>query len=172
MNKALPTIAALLLVVLSATGCDFFRRLAGRPVSSEIKAKAEAIGQEEALKEQANRDSLDKVARHFADSLAAVDSLKGEKLIQPEALGGVKADSLLRKYYIIVGSFSKEANASKFASSSVLKDYAPVTISFSNGYTAVGICGTDDIIEIHRSLTEVRRQDFCPKGVWILDNEK
>lgn len=47
MKNAFLTIAIMALVAASVTGCDFFRRLAGRPDSEWIEAKAETIRQEE-----------------------------------------------------------------------------------------------------------------------------
>ena len=44
-------------------------------------------------------------------------------------------------------------------------------IPFRNGYHAVGVCSTDDVVEMYRSLQRLKRQAFCPKNVWILTNE-
>lgn len=75
MKNAFLTIAVMTLVATAVTGCDFFRRLAGRPDSEWIEAKAEAIRQEEeALR--IRQDSLERARKAEADSLAAADSVR------------------------------------------------------------------------------------------------
>lgn len=75
MKNAFLTIAIMTLVATAVTGCDFFRRLAGRPDSEWIEAKAEAIRQEEeALR--IRQDSLERARKAEADSLAAADSVR------------------------------------------------------------------------------------------------
>lgn len=172
------TIASLLLVLALVSGCDFFRKVAGRPTSEEIRAKTEAMAKvaeehqarELEAKEKAVRDSLAKVS-YTIDSLAAREALKGEKVMGPRGSGGLKDGVLCSKYCIIVGSFSNRTNAERLGKEISDKGYSMELVQFKNGYTAVGLCGTDDIVRIVRSLEEVRRQDFCPKGVWILANE-
>ena len=43
MRRVLPVIVLVLSVAFMATGCDFFRVLAGRPTSKDIEAKREQI---------------------------------------------------------------------------------------------------------------------------------
>ena len=43
MRKVLQIAVVLLSVAMMATGCDFFRMLAGRPTSKDIEAKREKI---------------------------------------------------------------------------------------------------------------------------------
>ena len=66
-------LAALALCVFQ--GCDSFRRLAGRPTSDEIAAKRELIQREEAA-HQARMDSLSRIEKAKADSLALLDKIK------------------------------------------------------------------------------------------------
>ncbi len=175
MKKAI-TIASMTLLALSClTGCDFFRKVAGRPVSEEILAKAQMIAQarvDSAAKEQVRLDSIAAVRRYTQDSIAAIDSLRHERVMDSRDLGGLKNSAQLKKYYIVIGSFSNKSNAERLSEEVSLKGFAAEQIPFRNGYTAVGLSGTDDVVEIRRSLNEVRRQDFCPKGVWVLVNEK
>lgn len=172
MKKTFLTLAIILQVMFMMTGCDFLRRLAGRPTSDQIEAMAEAMAETARLEEEAHRarlDSLERARKYRADSLAALDSLKMEKVLPPSRLGGL-GDTLSRhRYYIVLGSFSSKANARKYADELGRKGYPGETIPFRNGFNAVGICGTDDPVQIRASLKEVRRQDFCPKEAWILE---
>ena len=153
-------------------GCDSFRRLAGRPTSSEIAAKQEMILREEAA-HQARMDSLSRIEKAKADSLALLDKIKnsGEMFLSVSSLRGANALKLSRRYYIIVGAFSNAANAGWLASKIESAGYEVEKIPYGNGFTAVGVAGTDALAHLWDSLQKVRTEPFCPKDVWILVNE-
>jgi hypothetical protein len=67
-----------------------------------------------------------------------------------------------------MASFGNSANANKYASILEVKGY-PATILKRGSYQVVAVCGTDDEAAIKQSFDEIRRQDFCPQGVWIID---
>ncbi len=167
--KKLSVIAFLILCVLSVSSCDFFRRVAGRPTSEDIRVKREMIEREEA-EHRARMDSLQSLRKSVADSLAVVDSLRSGKspliFSRPLAPGAMR--ELTSRYYVVVGAFGKADNAAKCASSAEEAGYEPCMIKYRNGFTAVGICATDSISEAFASLKAVRG-GFC-KDAWILDN--
>lgn len=163
----------LLPVILSAvlfTGCDAFRRLAGRPVSSEIEARRAEIVAIQQAAHQARLDSLKRVERQVADSLAVLDSLKTLKitLSRPTINGGLDTDMLEHRYYVVVGSFMDKGNAAYLAKKVENYGYTATLINFRNGYTAVGICPADNIVEAFDSLKKVKEEPFSPKDEWIL----
>ena len=156
MKNAFPTIVIIILVATAVTGCDFFRRLAGRPDSEWIEAKAESIRQEEeALR--VRQDSLEKARKAIADSLAAADS--------------VRLANHRYRFCIILGSFSSKENAERYAEEIAAKGYKGELLTFRNS-TAVGVCPTDDEAQAKKSLEDIQRQDFCPKGAWILERKQ
>lgn len=156
MKNAFLTIAIMALVAASVTGCDFFRRLAGRPDSEWIEAKAEAIRQEEeALR--IRLDSLEKARKAEADSLAAADS--------------VRLANHRYRFCVILGSFSSKENAERYVEEIAAKGYKCELLTFRNS-TAVGVCPTDDEAQAKKSLEELQRQDFCPNGAWILERKQ
>lgn len=156
MKNAFLTIAVMTLVATAVTGCDFFRRLAGRPDSEWIEAKAEAIRQEEeALR--IRQDSLERARKAEADSLAAADS--------------VRLANHRYRFCVILGSFSSKENAERYVEEIAAKGYKCELLTFRNS-TAVGVCPTDDEAQAKKSLEELQRQDFCPKGAWILEREQ
>ncbi len=156
MKNAFLTIAVMTLVATAVTGCDFFRRLAGRPDSEWIEAKAEAIRQEEeALR--IRQDSLEAARNAVADSLAAADSVR-------------QANHRYR-FVVILGSFSNKENAERYIKEIAGKGYKGELLAFRNS-TAVGVCGTDDPGKAQESLKELQRQDFCPNGAWILERKQ
>lgn len=156
MKNAFLTIAVMTLVATTVTGCDFFRRLAGRPDSEWIEAKAEAIRQEEeALR--IRQDSLERARKAEADSLAAADS--------------VRLANHRYRFVVILGSFSNKENAERYIKEIAGKGYKGELLAFRNS-TAVGVCGTDDPGKAQESLKELQRQDFCPNGAWILERKQ
>ena len=156
MKNAFLTIAVMTLVATAVTGCDFFRRLAGRPDSEWIEAKAEAIRQEEeALR--IRQDSLERTRKAEADSLAAADS--------------VRLANHRYRFCVILGSFSSKENAERYVEEIAAKGYKCELLTFRNS-TAVGVCPTDDEAQAKKSLEELQRQDFCPKGAWILERKQ
>ena len=155
MKNAFLTISIIIIVATAVTGCDFFRRLAGRPDSEWIEAKAESIRQEEeALR--VRQDSLEKARKAIADSLAAADS--------------VRLANHRYRFCIILGSFSSKENAERYAEEIAAKGYKGELLTFRNS-TAVGVCPTDDEAQAKKSLEDIQRQDFCPKGAWILERK-
>ena len=156
MKNAFLTIAVMTLVATAVTGCDFFRRLGGRPDSEWIEAKAEAIRQEEeALR--IRQDSLERARKAEADSLAAADS--------------VRLANHRYRFCVILGSFSSKENAERYVEEIAAKGYKGELLTFRNS-TAVGVCPTDDEEQAKKSLSELQRQDFCPNGAWILERKQ
>jgi len=156
MKNAFLTISIIIIVATAVTGCDFFRRLAGRPDSEWIEAKAEFIRQEEETL-RIRQDSLEKARKAIADSLAAADS--------------VRLANHRYRFVIILGSFSSKENAERYVEEIEAKGYKGELLTFRNS-TAVGVCQTDDEAQAKKSLEEVQRQDFCPKGAWILERKQ
>lgn len=154
------------------TGCDAFRKLAGRPTSADIEAKRIEIQAVEEAVHQARLDSLRRVEKRMADSLAVLDSIaRGNiTLLSSSEVGGVgEASSLEYRYYIIVGSFIGKGNAAAFKSKVEDCGYPATLIKFKNGYTAVGVCPSDNIVESFSNLGKVGSESFSPKGIWIFD---
>ena len=159
--------------MLTLTGCDFFRKLAGRPTSEDIEnRKLEIIMAQEAL-EQARLDSLRREQKIVQDSIAALDSIKqqGGTILNPSKLGGLFATKLEARYYIIVGSFRHRANAEILLGKVAELGYSPAMICFRNGMMAVGLCPVNTLPDALVSLKTVKKEPFCPKDAWILVNE-
>ena len=179
-------IVAMLAALMLVTGCDFFRKIAGRPTSADIEEKKVLIArhqeeQAELAREQARLDSLaavmerEQLAREQAerDSLAAVQTLKdkGCMMYDLASLKGLSSGELDHRYYFVVGSFRDGANADKFIRK-VAKDtlMSPVKIHFRTGMIAVGVCPRNEVVEMAALIDEVRARSFCPKDAWILVN--
>ena len=176
MKKLIQTVLILIPVALAATGCDFFRKLAGRPTSDQIAAMAEAIRLEESAR---IADSLRQaLAEPQEDSAATTPAPATQAASTPTASSPVTAATTpaaapapagnLKRFYVVMASFGNSANANKYASILEAKGYQ-ATILKRGSYQVVAVCGTDDEAAIKQSFDEIRRQDFCPQGVWIID---
>ena len=168
----------LLLSALVLTGCDGFRRLAGRPTSAELAEMRAAVqlrqeAEREAAAYQARIDSLRRVEQAIADSLAVLDSLRQMRgtILNPSAMGGLFTTRLDYRYYIVVGAFTVRSNAEVLLERVQQAGYVGTLISFRNGYNAIGVCQTDHLPTAFNSLKKVRTESFCPPDVWILVNE-
>lgn len=194
-------IPLVLLTMLMFTGCDFFRILAGRPVSDEIEAKRKQI----ALAQQEADDRSDEVPAdtpaevvdsvvlscvsddglenavvivdpevEMRDSLAAGAYLKDNKVtvLAPSRLKGVKGVVLENRYYIVVGSFKSESNADKLIRKIDKEgDFSPLKIPFRNGMIAVGLMPCNKVQDAVEGLKQVKNTSFCPADAWIIKNE-
>ncbi len=157
MRRVLPVIVLVLSVALMATGCDFFRVLAGRPTSKDIEAKRERI----------LRSSVQPVST--GQDAAKPDTVVLERPTSPQTVSKTVEK---KRFYVIMGAFSSRENAEKYAARIKGFGYDPEFFGFTEGRTAVGIGGTDNQEEAKAFMKELKGQDFCPEGVWILDRKK
>ena len=163
MRRVLPVIVLVLSVALMATGCDFFRVLAGRPTSKDIEAKRELI-----LRSSEQPVSTGQAEAKPDTVVAAPIRPAGDK----DPLTSSGAGTGKKRFYVIMGAFSSRENAEKYAARIKGFGYEPEFFGFTEGRTAVGIGGTDDQEEAKAFMKELKGQDFCPEGVWILDRKK
>ena len=163
MRRVLPVIVLVLSVALMATGCDFFRVLAGRPTSKDIESKRELI-----LRSSEQPVSTGQAEAKPDTVVAAPSRPAGDK--DPSTSSGAGTEK--KRFYVIMGAFSSRENAEKYAARIKGFGYEPEFFGFTEGRTAVGIGGTDDQEEAKAFMKELKGQDFCPEGVWILDRKK
>ena len=175
MKKTLILLAVLL---LSVTGCDFIRTLAGRPTSAQVETiRKEKIAAEEA-RHQAVLDSMEQAKQALADSMARLeahllDSLSQAKgtVLNPSKLGGLFTTKLDTKYCIVVGAFRNRAYAERKLKACDAAGYTATIISFRNGLLAVSVCPSDDLNQTLKTLKRLRGTDVCPEDGWILVND-
>ena len=166
-----------LTVMLTVTGCDFFRKVAGRPTSEDIEMKRLEMMwdlEEKAAKEKAYKDSVAKAQQALKDSAAALDYLQQNRVsvITPQKLGGMLTKDLKSGYYVVLGSFKSGANAQALLYKvRAAGNYSPVLVTFRNGMVAVAAYPSDKVQDAVAHLKELKTQDFCPPDAWILKNE-
>ena len=171
--KKFAIIPLVICVMLAATGCDFMRKLGGRPTSEDIeKARVEKLlAQEAAL--QASLDSLKAEKQSVQDSLDALELFvqQGGTVLNPSKLGGLYTTKLQYKYYVVIGAFRTRSNAEALFTRAQQAGYTPVLISFRNGLLAVGLSPVDECRNAVEMIKSIKQEPFCPADVWILVNE-
>ena len=98
----------MLAAVLTVTGCDFFRVMAGRPTSKDIDAKRIRIMKAEEAALQARLVSIRRVEEMIvSDSLSALDSLTARGVVMSDVsrLGGLVEENNRARYCIMIGAF-------------------------------------------------------------------
>ena len=162
-----------LCILLSVTGCDFMRKLGGRPTSEDIeRARVEKLlAQEAALK--ASLDSLKAEKQSVQDSIDALELFvqQGGTVLNPSKLGGLYTTKLQYKYYVIIGAFRTRSNAEALFTKAETAGYKPVLISFRNGLLAVGLTPADECRNAMEMIKSIKQEPFCPADVWILVND-
>ena len=173
-------ILLLLCALMTLTGCDFFRTLAGRPTSADIEEIRAEIKRDEEAALKARLDSLEKVRAAMVkdslarvDSIAAVDSIveKTGPLLSPANFNGMSSGEFETRYYVAVGAFRSTANAYAFKHKADEHGYESRVFCFNNGLCVVGVCPTNYVREAQRALKRVSEDRFFPKGAWVLVNE-
>jgi hypothetical protein len=180
-------ILLLAVVILTVTGCDFFRKLAGRPTSDVIEIKRQemvADMEAKAARQKAIQDSLDLVAKNEADSVEACRLIAENDIrIYPASdLGGISEDGLKdfsyyegTRYRIVVGSFKDKANAEKMVAkvweAGEAIDMWAHQIRMRNGMIAVAVRPTNRIQNAIWGIDDLKNCGICPPDVWILKIE-
>jgi hypothetical protein len=160
----------LALCLCAICSCDMFRSLAGRPTSDQIEQKKVLIALREKA-EQARLDSLQKAEKHLADSLAAIDSIRGCGMLvrTPADARGLSSVGLEKKYYVILGTFSERTNADAFLRR-FPSEAQPAIFRLRNGFSVVTACQSDDPQEFFSRLSQLRAQKLISSDAWIYIN--
>jgi hypothetical protein len=160
----------LALCLCAICSCDMFRSLAGRPTSDQIEQKKVLIALREKA-EQARLDSLQKAEKHLADSLAAIDSIRGCGMLvrTPADARGLSSVGLEKKYYVILGTFSERTNADAFLRR-FPSEAQPAIFRLRNGFSVVTACQSDDPQEFFSHLSQLRAQKLISSDAWIYIN--
>ncbi|MBR5274482.1 MAG: SPOR domain-containing protein [Bacteroidales bacterium] len=174
---------ALMVLMLTVTGCDFFRMVAGRPTSKDIESKRIEIIKAEEAALQARLDSIaaveaekKKMVQDSVDALAYISENR-VNLHDVARLGGIQKDELTdtssgTRYRVVLGSFKDRGNAEKLMHKvAEAGDFWPHLIVLRSGMVAVAACPSDRIQNVVWGLKELRTHDVCPADAWILKCE-
>lgn len=164
---------AFLSAALIVSGCDFMRKVAGRPTSADLQAMVAAREQEEARAARAlqERQQREKELQYQADSLLAVQTMEGIVMNRLSDLNVRVTTELPAKYNVVLGAFSDASNADNLISRLKEAGYEASAMRYRSGKTAVLACCTDSFVELGKSFASLQKENYCPKDVWVIVKE-
>lgn len=166
MKKVLRICIALSL--LSLTGCDFLRMVAGRPTSGQLSAKEEKL---KAAKADAGAD--DGIVLCDSSDVFQPLSAFEEKGVQYkyDFRYGKPLTELEYRYYLIVGIYRNAETAGSHLDSARKAGFSPLCIELGDGMRAVCLAGADSpekILEVRAAAAP----GVCPPDAWVYVNER
>ena len=174
-------LVVLALAAMLLTGCDFFRIVAGRPTSRDLKAKQERLEAariEEEAAHQARLEEARRIEQAMADSLAKrevylKDSLSRRKgaMMTTSKFGGLYKTKPEAKYYIVVGAFRNRTYADRKMVKCMAAGFPATIVTFRSGINAVAVCPSESLSDVLKARNELKKSEVCPPDVWILVNE-
>lgn len=158
---------------LIVSGCDFMRKVAGRPTSADLEAMVAAREQEEARAARAlqERQQRERELQYQADSLLAVQTMEGIVMNRLSELNVRVVTELPAKYNVVLGAFSDASNADNLISRLKEAGYEASAMRYRSGKTAVLACCTDSFVELGKSFASLQKENYCPKDVWVIVKE-
>lgn len=166
----------LILAILSLSGCDFLRKVAGRPDSAALQVKSEQI----AIRKRAVSDSIQRVQAQIrlekkivADSLAALEEIKEDGLnMSNVSRFGEPVPVPPMRYYLIVGVFRSPDVARGILNKFTSKGYEGGYLEFSKGVKAVYMMSANRISDMKDMADKACACGDCPADAWIYVNEQ
>ena len=152
--KAFIAVAAIVSACVLAGGCDFLRKVAGRPTSSQIEAAVELRAEQQRLAEEAERDSV----RRAEEAAAEAARLEAEA----KAKGS---------YYVVVGTYREIKHAERKVKKMEAAGCEAVVVKV-RGLNAVAVCPSATREEALRTRSRLIRRGLCPQAGWILESDK
>lgn len=167
----------LIFSILCVSGCDFLRRVAGRPTSAELQdkaAKLEAIAAKEAEKKAqidtaALREAEMKAAAALEEEInAALHELSRKGVTISSAFGyGKPLEPIRNKYNIVAGVFRNAESAENLVQKAKAAGFGAYLTAFSGGVNAFFLDGGDNPKDFADKISRAIEEGLCPSDTWI-----
>ena len=162
-------------VFLGLSGCDFLRKVAGRPTSGELQEKKDKIE----ARARFVRDSVKAVQEAMRireqerqDSIASAEALADMGVLLSDVFRfGTPLEKIERKYNIIIGVYRQFPTASAQVEAVKTKGFDPFYIPFAGGVNAVVLGCSDSLADVLCMVREGRQNGACPKDAWVYVRE-
>lgn len=169
MKKILRIVLLACMVMLSS--CNFMRKVAGRPDSSELARKAVLIDAREAyIKDSIKQVKRARQAREAAvqDSLDALPILRehGVKLSSVFSFGQ-PVNPLECRYNLIIGVYRNPATARSQMLKVASLGFTPLRIDFEGGECAVCLAADNSLGQIASITVDGMALKACPPDAWV-----
>ncbi|MEA5004797.1 MAG: SPOR domain-containing protein [Rikenellaceae bacterium] len=149
-------ISLIVVSILSVTGCDWIRGQLGMPTSAEL----------DAYRSRKYVSKVDTSVIPVVDS-ALTDSLSKQANTLPAA-DSVKP-AVLKRFYIVAGSFKDSSNVRKMENILRKNGYTPFSIAMKNGFTMVTAGAFDTETEAFKEMRFILEKDFSAGDLWVYD---
>lgn len=149
-------ISLIVVSVLSITGCDWIRGELGMPDSADL----------DAYRSSKHVSKVDTSVIPVADSTSA-DSLS--KQVNTLPVADSVNTSVVKRYYIVAGSFKEASNVRKMEDILKKNGYTPLSLEMKNGFTMVTAGGFDSEIEAIREMRFLLEKEFSAEDLWVYD---
>jgi len=171
--------ASFIAVVMTVSGCDFFRSLVGRPTSEWIAKKAETIAADKEFRESIEQIIEDSEADGAIPAIQGASEASNSTDPSEASVASVTSvtpdnsgNGLPYNYYIVIGVFSSHANAKALADKAIAKGYECALLDWKDNKLAVALNPTNDLAVACSSLDFILQEPFCPKDAWIMDGNR
>lgn len=142
--------------ILSVTGCDWIRGELGMPTSADL----------DAYRSSKYVSKVDTSVIPVADTTLA-DSVSKQTNTLP-ATDSVKP-SVVKRFYIVAGSFKDSSNVRKMENILKKNGYTPLSLAMKNGFTMVTAGGFDTETEAVKEMRFLLEKDFSAEDLWVYD---
>ncbi len=156
--KTVKFITLLLVSAMLFTGCDFFRKIAGKPTSKDIAR----------MKVEAQREAAEK--KRIQDSIAFVQAEEAAK--EAQRLAEEEALRLKDRFYVILGSFKNMNNANVLFEKLTAEGFEPTIVNFQNGFIAVSAASYTEYKDAKAEMNRILEEQYCPYDIWIYDTNR
>lgn len=174
--KRYALIVSLLFFASLLTGCDFLRKVAGRPLSAEIAQMRDSIERCDSLEAErlrVEKEAAEALEKAAADSASALElfAKEGVVMVPAKTVRGISFAGFESKYCIMTGVFSDPANAEAMCSNIERAGVDAVTFRYRSGKVLVGAAPSETIGQVGNAYKRLSGESFFPAGAWILVNE-
>lgn len=170
--KKVATLLLILSFLSSVAGCDFLRRVAGRPTSADIERIGNAIS-------EFRQDSIRKCRQRIADSLLMADSIARQGISEDFGVKfsgvftfGEPSSERMKKYNLIVGVYRYLSSFAPKVAELSGRGFNPFEINFPGGEYALCLGSCDNAEGLRELISRGRGCGVCPKDAWIYVNER
>lgn len=169
------TTIILILSFLTLQGCDFLRRVAGRPTSDDLQAKAHAIE----LRDKSVSDSLERERERIRQELVAAEAARLDSLetvrqfeqmdvrLSSVFTYGAPLVPLQHKYNMICGVFRKADVARRHFNKLEQIGFEPAFIDFEGGVKALCVASSDRLSDLYAVYVHGRNIKAIPADSWV-----
>lgn len=155
------------------SGCDFLRKVAGRPTSQELQEKyTRHIERQKAIEDsiRVERELQEKLARELLYRQAGVERLDSMGVKVSSVFSyGTPINEIRDRFTVIAGVFKTKSKSDELMATMMKRGYEPYFLNFEGGVRALALMGDDDIHHLADRIQSGFDSAKCPRQIWIYE---